>query len=55
MANKIVNHPFDPFNHADFDVISTEIEGKTKMKEIEEVIEKKRKDIFDILSTGRAN
>ena len=57
MASKSTNHPFDPFKNKrmNFDAISTEVDNKNIMKEIEKVIEEKRKDIFDILSTSRAD
>ena len=57
MASKSTNHPFDPFKdkRTNFDAISTEVDSKNTMKEIEQVIEEKRKDIFDILSTSRAD
>ena len=57
MANKSVNYSFDPFKdkRTNFDAISTEINSKTTMQEMEKIIEEKRKDIFDILSTSRAD
>ena len=57
MANKSVNYSFDPFKdkRTSFDAISTEINSKTTMQEMEKIIEEKRKDIFDILSTSRAD
>ena len=57
MASKSTNHLFDPFKdkRTNFDTITAEINSKTIMKDIEKVVEEKRKDIFDILSTSRAN
>ena len=55
MANKSTNHPLSPFKNANFDIIARDIQSKNTMKEIEEIVEEKRKDIFDILSTGRAS
>lgn len=57
MASKSTNHPLNPFKdrRTNFDAISTEINNKNTMKNIEQVIEEKRKNIFDILSTSMAD
>lgn len=50
-----MSKPFGSFEDkkTDFDAITSEINSKTTMKEIENVIEWKRQEIFDILSVSR--
>lgn len=57
MVTKTATKPFNPFKdkRSDFDAISSDINSKNSMKDIETIIEEKRKNIFDILSYSRAN
>jgi len=55
MAKSAPKSPRDPFDNVKFDTISNEIKSKNTMEEIRKVIEEKREDIFNILSTGRAD